>query len=549
MSFIMGVFSAVGSWLSQRCRSTIQSHVLRAEISVSNDNPNSPDPRPPAGPGGEPSDDANEPVRGVAVDAPPADPSSGFGMSVSVVVSWMVIVGLTLFLAGNVLLQQLSPPVQQEFLATDVMNVALFGKIALGQSKLAPNDKQALIDQMAQFKSGSVEQRWGYAILLNELEGPEAALEQMEVIDQAIQEHEYQLSETQQRVRELLMRLFRQYASGDFDSSDLADEDREFLRQKLGWLGELALYPPETPNKPQREAVEASGIYALIIVGMACMLGLAMVVGGLVAIGLFIYWFASGRFQTWFPPLRGRAAIYVETFAIWMASFVALQFGLSVLAVMSERMDVIKWLVPAAFFGSLVVLAWPVIRGVPWSEVRDDIGWRIGNPFKEVAAGLATYCAMIPALMIAAVISILIAGGMSLFQEPTEFGGAPAGGHPIQEDIAQGDPVIWLYVLVTACVAAPIVEETMFRGVLYRHLREMTGRWHRPASVAISALVNSLVFASIHPQGIIGIPLLATLAIGFSLAREWRGSLVGPMAMHAINNGIVTTLLLSLMAV
>lgn len=516
---------------------------------MSNDYPSSSDPTPPAGPGGDSTEDTNGPVPAEAVVASHGGSSNGPVMTVSIVVSWMVIVGLTLFLAGNVLLQQLSPPVQQEFLATDVMNVALFGKIAVGQSQVTPADKQALIDQMAQFKSGSVEQRWGYAILLNEFEGPEAALEQMEATDRAIQEHGYHLSDTQRRVRELLMQLFGQYATGDFDSSNLPDEDREFLQQKLGWLGELVLYPPQTPNKPQREAVEASGIYALIIVGMACMLGLAMVAGGFVAIGLFIYWFASGQFQTWFPPLRGRAAIYVETFAIWMAAFVGLQFGLSILAMTSERMDLVKWLVPIAFFGSLIVLVWPVIRGVPWSEVRDDIGWRVGNPFKEVAAGLATYCAMIPALMIAAVISILIAGGMSLFQEPTEFGGAPAGGHPIQEDIAQGDPVVWIYVLVTACVAAPIVEETMFRGVLYRHLREMTGRWHRPASVGISAVVNSLVFASIHPQGIIGIPLLATLAIGFSLAREWRGSLIGPMAMHAINNGIVTTLLLSLTAV
>ena len=45
-------------------------------------------------------------------------------------------------------------------------------------------------------------------------------------------------------------------------------------------------------------------------------------------------------------------------------------------------------------------------------------------------------------------------------------------------------------------------------------------------SVAFAALVNSLIFAAIHPQGIIGIPLLTTLAVGFSLTRQWRGSLL-----------------------
>ena len=38
--------------------------------------------------------------------------------------------------------------------------------------------------------------------------------------------------------------------------------------------------------------------------------------------------------------------------------------------------------------------------------------------------------------------------------------------------------------------------------------------------------------------------MLATLAIGFSLAREWRGSLIAPMVMHAINNTTITCLLI-----
>ena len=105
--------------------------------------------------------------------------------------------------------------------------------------------------------------------------------------------------------------------------------------------------------------------------------------------------------------------------------------------------------------------------------------------------------------------------------------------------------VIGLMVLV-ACVAAPIVEETMFRGVLYRHLRDWipgSGRW---ASVFFACLVNSFVFAAIHPQGLMGIPVLGLLAVGFSLVREWRDSLFGPMLMHALNNGIITLILFTL---
>jgi membrane protease YdiL (CAAX protease family) len=80
--------------------------------------------------------------------------------------------------------------------------------------------------------------------------------------------------------------------------------------------------------------------------------------------------------------------------------------------------------------------------------------------------------------------------------------------------------------------------------VLYRHLRDSTVWFRRFASVFLSAGINSLIFAAIHPQGLIGIPVLGTLAFGFSMVREWRDSLVAPMAMHALNNGTMTLLLL-----
>ena len=52
-----------------------------------------------------------------------------------------------------------------------------------------------------------------------------------------------------------------------------------------------------------------------------------------------------------------------------------------------------------------------------------------------------------------------------------------------------------------------------------------------------------LVFAAIHPQGLVAIPALAAIAVGLGLMREWRGSLIAPMVMHACSNGIVVTLM------
>ena len=103
-----------------------------------------------------------------------------------------------------------------------------------------------------------------------------------------------------------------------------------------------------------------------------------------------------------------------------------------------------------------------------------------------------------------------------------------------------GDTLTIFFVFLATCVAAPVVEETMFRGVLFRHLRDLTASWKLWGSVVFSAIVNGLIFALIHPQGLVAVPVLTTLAIGFTLARQWRGSLLAPMTMHAIHNFLIT---------
>ena len=57
-----------------------------------------------------------------------------------------------------------------------------------------------------------------------------------------------------------------------------------------------------------------------------------------------------------------------------------------------------------------------------------------------------------------------------------------------------------------------------------------------------SALFISLLFAAIHPQSYVVIPALASLAFGFSLLREWRGSLIAPMVGHSLHNGALVGL-------
>jgi membrane protease YdiL (CAAX protease family) len=120
--------------------------------------------------------------------------------------------------------------------------------------------------------------------------------------------------------------------------------------------------------------------------------------------------------------------------------------------------------------------------------------------------------------------------------------------HPIVEDAAISDWSGRLQLLFLAAVVAPIVEEIMFRGVLYRHLRDLTGRYGFLLSLFFSGTVASFIFAVIHPQDPRAFPVLMCMAYGFTLAREWRGTVIPGIVMHAIHNGMITCLLLFMLS-
>ena len=135
-------------------------------------------------------------------------------------------------------------------------------------------------------------------------------------------------------------------------------------------------------------------------------------------------------------------------------------------------------------------------------------------------------------------------GGGGLFGGgPDDFGGGGGAAHPIL-GLAGGSTFDAVMLLLVASVAAPIVEETMFRGVLYRNLRAGTAWLGIVISVALSAVMVAFIFAVIHPQGLIAVPVLGALAFGFALTREWRDTLIPSMVAHALNNGLVMTTLL-----
>lgn len=91
----------------------------------------------------------------------------------------------------------------------------------------------------------------------------------------------------------------------------------------------------------------------------------------------------------------------------------------------------------------------------------------------------------------------------------------------------------WLYGmmgLLLMVILAPIVEEIIFRGLLYRMLRERWGVW-------VSVLVSAAFFSLVH-HGLLLSPQLIG-GIIFALAYEWSRSLWVAIGLHMGANAAV----------
>jgi membrane protease YdiL (CAAX protease family) len=232
------------------------------------------------------------------------------------------------------------------------------------------------------------------------------------------------------------------------------------------------------------------------------------------------------------PPYRlgklgeenGRTGPFIEAFAVYLASYIGL--GAVVHAVFGPGMGGVgQWL---AFVAAPLGLLWPWLRGVRGDAWRRGFGWTRGRGvFREMISGVAAYVAGLPLIGIGIVIVVFL-------QKLTQT--HPY--HPIATETGdKGGLAAAINLLLIAAVAAPVIEETFFRGALFHPLRT---RW----SWVMAALISSLIFAGVHPQGMTGVPVLGTIAIVFCAMREWRSSIIASMTAHALNNGTLVLLLL-----
>lgn len=98
----------------------------------------------------------------------------------------------------------------------------------------------------------------------------------------------------------------------------------------------------------------------------------------------------------------------------------------------------------------------------------------------------------------------------------------------VQLVIDQGSPGLLALVALGAVVLAPFAEEIVFRGFLFRNLRDSIGK-------GLAMVVSGFAFAMVHFEPTLILPLTA-LGVGLALLYEWSGTLWLPIAVHALWN-------------
>ena len=102
------------------------------------------------------------------------------------------------------------------------------------------------------------------------------------------------------------------------------------------------------------------------------------------------------------------------------------------------------------------------------------------------------------------------------------------------DELGEDNLIAGFAVSIAVIVVAPVAEEIFFRAFFYRALRTRLSVWS-------AALIDGIVFGSLHFQGIdsaVILPVIAVFGVGQCLVYERTGSLFAVIAIHAAFNTV-----------
>lgn len=300
-------------------------------------------------------------------------------------------------------------------------------------------------------------------------------------------------------------------------SAALSDAERAHLRE-LEWFGELALTHDLASSDPHRRAALAP---ARRTAAAYMVFGIGALLAGIAGLVLFVL--ATVQLCTHRLRLRYRESVpasaavpptFVETLTVFLLLLLLLGVAAGVIDALTGVDVRSLWLWAAA-----AALLWPVMWGMPWRAVAPAIGWHRGaGALREVGAGIVGYLAGLPVLLVGLILTVIFA----LLNQHTPY-------HPGAFDMFEGGTWSVISMVILACIWAPVLEELVFRGFFHSYLRQRL-------AAPYAGIIGGLIFAAIHPQGWMAIPVLAALGFNFAMIREWRGSIIAPITAHALHN-------------
>ncbi len=365
------------------------------------------------------------------------------------------------------------------------------------------------------------------AMIAGDLLGAEKGLDRLEKIKPEALEADPRLAADCETLRAL-------YTSG----TPPADPDAFIDRH--GWFGRLALTGDLPKTDAARDAiVGGGGGLAFLMVGFL-ILAIAAIVTGFVLLVVGIVKASSNTLPSRFTPPAPGGSVAIETVAVFILGFIALKFITELVAQKAGPQTAMYTAMGLQWCLAPLIL-YPILRGVPAKQWLYLVGLHRGRGlFREIGAGIVGYLATLPLLAagIALAWLAIILQGIAAKQR----GEAPQGVQNPIFDMVGGSHGTLLVVLfaMLASLWAPLVEEAVFRGCLYRHLR---GYLH----FVPAGIVTALGFGFMHNYPVLLLGPVIALGFGFALIREWRGSLVACMTAHCIHNATIVTVLLSML--
>jgi hypothetical protein len=181
---------------------------------------------------------------------PPRRPGEFLGAAIA----WLVI----FLLVGFLVYRTVRPTPEEKGEDAKLGNIVweMQARYLVGFSHLWKDLKGGPADiyqQALAFNRGGPKQRLQFVVLAGELAGPGEALRLLRDLDQLPHE-DFQPTPAQRQVRDILGRLYRDYAHLRLDAPSVSKAERALLIEQLGWFGDLALAPLARSLKPASAA-------------------------------------------------------------------------------------------------------------------------------------------------------------------------------------------------------------------------------------------------------------------------------------------------------